>query len=269
MTTLLSVDVLSDDFSETPCYTLAQTPVVTHRASEGKRPDRPTVRLSKAGEPFNERHWWSKYAGGVPFEDETSREDVHKAFGSFARSQLSEEFTVVTGIGHPYGNPHWADAKLTGELFEKCARTLSRAYVSEFNSALEDNDWNHWAALSLAARLPPAQSGAVDVTYGATWCDSPDDYFVALSDLLSPLAFSSSDEYEDSYGDHIVDWFREEERISCIVSSQVIQVLSYIDETIQEQVFERTILAKRDLIEYLKELLTGLENGNVEADTGD
>ena len=81
------------------------------------------------------------------------------------------------------------------------------------------------------------------------------DYFAILSDHLNPLSFMSSDEYEDVFGGRVVDYFKDKERITCIVSKDQVQILSYINGVISDRLFKRTDKTKLIIIEYVEELL--------------
>ena len=110
---------------------------------------------------------------------------------------------------------------------------------------------NKMVGYALLADYPKVQRNHEKVTlYEASL-----DYFAILSDRLNPLSFTSSEEYEDVFGGRIVDYFRDKERITCIVSMDHVQILSYINGAISDRLFKRTDNSKLIIIEYFEELL--------------
>ena len=84
--------------------------------------------------------------------------------------------------------------------------------------------------------------------------NAPDDYYSIVSSRLFPKGFEKTDLYVDQLNGHVVDYFLNEERITCIVSAEEIQILSFLNEEFGEQVFERTKQAKVKLEEYITRL---------------
>lgn len=91
------------------------------------------------------------------------------------------------------------------------------------------------------------------------------DYFAILLDNLIPLSFLSSEEYEDVFGGRVVDYFRGVERISCIVSMEHVQILSFVNNVFGEKIFERVITSKPAIVKYLEDLFSGRKIGIVES----
>lgn len=85
------------------------------------------------------------------------------------------------------------------------------------------------------------------------------EFFLVLSGKLLPLGFANSDMYIDSYQGHIVDYFRKNERITCIVSAEDIQILTYLRGEFNEEIFSRTKQGKDEISEYLNGLCKKLE----------
>ena len=80
-------------------------------------------------------------------------------------------------------------------------------------------------------------------------------YSSIFSDFLIPLSFSPSAEYVDVFGGRVVDYFRGVERISCIVSTKHVQILSFINDSFGDKTFEQVTSAKLDIVKYVEELV--------------
>ncbi len=85
------------------------------------------------------------------------------------------------------------------------------------------------------------------------------EYRAILSEILTPLSFSMADSYEDAFGGKVLDCFRSAERITCIISSQCIQVLSFLDGTFNDKTFKRSGETKVDIFKYVEGLFSGTE----------
>ncbi len=85
------------------------------------------------------------------------------------------------------------------------------------------------------------------------------EFFVVLSGKLLPLGFTNSEMYIDSYQGDVVDYFHNSERITCIVSAEDIQILTYLRGEFDEEVFPRSKQGKEEISEYLNELCKKLE----------
>ena len=83
--------------------------------------------------------------------------------------------------------------------------------------------------------------------------------FSMLSEFLNPLGFTRSKTYTDPYNGNVVDFFLKRERITCIVSSDEIQVLSYIQGSFSEKVFNPTSQSTFDISEHMQKLCKNLE----------
>ena len=81
--------------------------------------------------------------------------------------------------------------------------------------------------------------------------NSPEDYYSILSGILLPKQFERTDMYLDRFNGCVVDFFLSEERITCIVSAEEIQVLSFLNREFKEQIFERTKQAKVEIEAYV------------------
>ena len=88
---------------------------------------------------------------------------------------------------------------------------------------------------------------------------SPGEFFAVLSSKLIPLGFTDSEIYSDSYHGRVIDYFYEKERITCIVSSEHVQILTYLRGEFDEKVFARTKQGKEEISEYIDGLCKKLE----------
>ena len=75
-----------------------------------------------------------------------------------------------------------------------------------------------------------------------------------LSKQLNLLGFSECMEYEDVLGGFVVDFYRDSERITCIVSSESIQILSYINDSIASQEFIHEESTVETALEHVRTL---------------
>ena len=80
-------------------------------------------------------------------------------------------------------------------------------------------------------------------------------FFDVISNTLEQHLFWRSDEYEDKLGARVVEYFRDDERITCIVSTRYIQILSYVQGEFGEWVKDRASTCKTDVIEHIENLL--------------
>lgn len=86
-----------------------------------------------------------------------------------------------------------------------------------------------------------------------------DEHISNLSNNLIPLGFRRSEAFTDPYDGKVVDFFLERERITCIVSAEDIQILSYIQGNFSEKVFALASQSKFDISEYMQNLCNNLE----------
>ena len=76
-----------------------------------------------------------------------------------------------------------------------------------------------------------------------------------IREKVTPNGFSEHIEYVDVLGGHVIDSYRGNDRITCIVSRDLVQVLSYIDDCIESKEFtirDGTVL---ETMEYISKLL--------------
>lgn len=86
-----------------------------------------------------------------------------------------------------------------------------------------------------------------------------------LKESLSRYGFKEHIEYVDALGGLVLDAYRGNERITCIVSPESLQVLSYVNESITSTEFTRNRDDSLKAMEYLRTLLE--ESSTAEVDT--
>ena len=155
---------------------------------------------------------------------------------------------------------------------ERYERTsLLSSLVKNFDSVSEDSTNRIRSFLKEYAVEPDGGYGSLlftknlsDIEYSAitqidediNLTEKSEEYFELIFDTLKQLSFSKSDEYEDSLGGIVIDYFKDNERITCIVSSQRIQILSYIQGIFKEWISERIEINKRDIENYMENLFS-------------
>ena len=75
--------------------------------------------------------------------------------------------------------------------------------------------------------------------------------FAILSDYLIPRKFTESGEYFDQLGGRVIDYFLDKSRITCIVSHDQVQILSYLEEKIRDKVIYLSDNTENNISEYL------------------
>ena len=91
------------------------------------------------------------------------------------------------------------------------------------------------------------------------------EYFAILSSNLAPFGFSESNEYQDSFGGRVIDYYSNDERVTCIVSTLQVQILSFLKGVFNEKVFDRSGSEKLNIIEYIEILLNGRVNEDLDS----
>ena len=116
-------------------------------------------------------------------------------------------------------------------------RSFLKAYVIELDRG--------YGFFPFTKNLPDIEHSAItqnDDDINST--EKSKEFFELIFGILKQLAFLKSDEYEDPLGGNVIDYFRDNERITCIVSSQRIQILSYIQGNFKEWNFVRMEIDK-------------------------
>lgn len=91
------------------------------------------------------------------------------------------------------------------------------------------------------------------------------EHFAILSGILTPSSFSMSGMYEDLYGGKVIDYLKGDERVSCIVSMNHVQILSFLGDVFKEKIFQHSGEVKLEVAEYMEFLLTGRQNDSLES----
>ena len=89
-----------------------------------------------------------------------------------------------------------------------------------------------------------------------------------LSNRLFPLGFSASNEYSDIFGARVIDYFRDNNRITCIVSSDQVQILSFLGDIFDEKALVQSNQTEAKLIQYIQTLLHNRLNEKLDSATG-
>ena len=86
------------------------------------------------------------------------------------------------------------------------------------------------------------------------------EYFSIIYKKLRPLGFTDSEMYTDSFLGFVVDFnlFHSSsgERVTCIISDNDIQILTYIKETFDEKIIVRDKNAKQNMTDFINEWLS-------------
>ena len=110
---------------------------------------------------------------------------------------------------------------------------------------------NVWRSIALIDHLPRIQMELDEYGAHATAMQ----YFVIVTEILESRQFASTENYRDVFGSWVADYFRGEERITCAVSRECVQVLSFLDDNLDDMRFELSDGAKESLVRYLEELV--------------
>ena len=81
------------------------------------------------------------------------------------------------------------------------------------------------------------------------------EFFSMLSTHLFPLGFSASNEYSDIFGARVIDFFKDSNRITCIVSSEQVQIISFLGDIFDEKSLVQSNQTESKLIQYIQTLL--------------
>ncbi len=87
----------------------------------------------------------------------------------------------------------------------------------------------------------------------------PESYFSILSGILLPRGFEATEVYLDKFSGFVVDYFSNEERVTCIVSAAEVQILAFLRGEFKERIFERTRQSKVKLEEFVIGLFDGYD----------
>ena len=94
------------------------------------------------------------------------------------------------------------------------------------------------------------------------------EYFSMFSTHLVPLGFSASNGYSDIFGARVIDYFKDNNRITCIVSSEQVQILSFLGDVFDEKALVQSNQTEAKLIQYIQTLLHNRLNEKLDSATG-
>ena len=84
---------------------------------------------------------------------------------------------------------------------------------------------------------------------------SPEEYYSILSSVLAPKGFERTEVYIDQFEGQVVDYFFNEERMTCIVSIEDVQILSFLRGRFGERSLKRTKESVAELRVYVADLV--------------
>ena len=250
MPTPISTDTRADDFSDDPLYSVDSPPTVWDAVNF---PVMPGVRSRLAN--IRDCNFFPAAVHDpcvVSIDDEHRpvfrhlatfaeifahrNEDDNCTQSVFLDHQTLFDSPVLTSRPNPY-------KELLHAIVTACRDEASHAHMLRASS-------NRPIVLSLAISLSTMRQCIDEVSLH----DAVLAYFAILADHLKPLSFSISDEYEDVLGGRVTDYFRGDERITCVVSMPHVQVLSFLHGTFKDEIFDRSAPIKTALVEYLEGL---------------
>ena len=164
-----------------------------------------------------------------------------------ANSAPSQDVVLALDIGHIRGaiSGERDGSNPMSELPFICVQ-MSNLYNVDRRA-----EFNFWTSIAWIDRLPRIQKELDE--YGAY--ATAMEFFVIMADILEARQFASTENYKDVFGSRIADYFRGDERITCAVSRECVQVLSFLDDNLDDMRFELSDGAKESLVRYLEELV--------------
>ena len=252
MPTPISTDTRADDFSDDPLYSVETPPIVWDAVNF---PVTPGGRSRLAN--IRDRNFFR-----TPLHDPcvaSIDQDHHLAFrdaATFAEilSNRSEDDDCTQSVFLDHRPPfNWSrGASSQPNLYKEFLHAVVTAFREEsLHGHMIRTSSSRPIILSLAISLSTVRQYIDEVSLH----DTALEYFAILADYLEPLSFSMSEEYEDVLGGRVTDYFRGDERITCVVSMSDVQVLSFLQGAFKDDVFDRSESIKTALVEYLEGLL--------------
>ena len=164
-----------------------------------------------------------------------------------ANSAPSQDVVLALDIVHIGGtiSDERDSSKQTSELPFNCMQ-MSGVYDIDLRVEL-----SHWRSIAWIGRLPRIQKELDEYSAYVTAME----FFVIMAEILEARQFASTENYKDVFGSWIADYFRGDERITCAVSGECVQVLSFLDDNLDDMRFELSGGAKESLVRYLEELV--------------
>ncbi len=167
-----------------------------------------------------------------------------------ANSAPSQDVVLALDIGHIRG------AISGGRGEREASNPMSElpficVQMSNLYNVDRRAEFNFWTSIAWIDRLPRIQKELDE--YGAY--ATAMEFFVIMAEILEARQFASTENYKDVLGSWIADYFRGEERITCAVSRECVQVLSFLGNVLDDKRFELSSGAKESVVRYLEELV--------------
>lgn len=260
MSLFTSVDMSQDNFSPKPFYSIEPPPATDEMKLSSVYPDyaEKTTNYSVSGSS-NDPHVVT-----LRHEDRASGWKNAEAYAILLLGKDQYHDTAPSSFSkHDITFGPASDTALNFlvamNFFRSFIAMSHNDRIHGFNVRLLSDEWT--TLLPLVNKKSQVQQGLDAISLHET----SREYYAILSDFLVPLSFSMSDEYEDVFGGKVIDYFRENERVSCIVSIQHVQVLSFLGGNFKEKIFERSGTTKRTVFEYMEKLLSNEENADLDS----
>ena len=251
MPTPVSTDTWADDFSDDPLYSIESPPTVWDVVSF---PVMPGVQPRLA----NTRDC-NFFPAAVHDPCVVSTDDEHRLiFRDLAMiaeilSNRNEDADCTQSVFLDHQTPfNWSRGHSSQpNPYKEFLHAVVTAFRDDASHGhMTRTPSNRPIILSLAISLPTVRQYIDEVSLH----DTALEYFAILSDHLKPLSFSMSEEYGDVLGGRVTDYFRGDERITCVVSMPHVQVLSFLHGAFKDEIFDRLAPIKPALVEYLEGL---------------
>ena len=239
MDAVASVDTLKNEFSPPPFYSSDHPPIVSDTSY------RPNVYVSY---PDSGAGYDSSIVS-EDWEDQDKSREIAKAFTSMWQNErYNRTPSLILGANYDldWKDPNRLEPNYSKDSFRLIIENL---YKNWNNRNKAHHSLHRWVRL-FATRIPEVQKILDEFALDEVSAE----YFAILSDFLVPLSFSMSDEYEDVYGGKVMDFYRGTDRVSCIISIQNIHILSFINESFEDELFERSGVVKKRVVQYVENL---------------
>lgn len=237
----ISVKLQQDDFSAKPFFSVDSSPLIFPASTDKDQ----NVYLTT----------FDPYVASCNKADQDTDREFVKIFTEISSKQ-GEHYDWTPSIFVSYGSAHDQEDKTddVSNLSMNFLRSIATIFRDE--ASCNRNNFlgiNKYVALSLLTN--PSLSKFLRSSEEISLNIASGQYFSILSDYLIPLSFFPSEEYIDVFGGRVVDYFRGVERISCIISMKHVQILSYINNCLEDKTFEQVMSAKLDILSYLEEIV--------------
>lgn len=251
MPALVSADMDPDVFSPPPLYSIEIPPEVTDASVV------PPLELHPSDLRTEPRVFLTP-----PYDAYAETAEPANTNTYTVTAAHDDESTQSVFLEHDYGSNSPRHVLLSAMLLNDLWRSVFTAVRNELvHSHRLFPSLNVWVAFSETSDVAQLYQNIDRISFN----DTAHEYFTILADCLKPKSFSRSEEYEDPLGGKVTDYFRDEERITCIVSLPHVQVLSFLQGTFHDQVFDRKAATKPSLVEYLEGLVGDKKEQDLEA----